>query len=173
MRKIYVPLILFLLVVLEGVSQELLPESVSSSDIIVVSHWVFLFLILVASFFDENNTFYALVFAVIFGLLMDIVYTDILGIYMFAYSATIFIYHQIIKHFQANFIMVFIFTILSMFLVDHIIYLLYTTLAKTSLPWSVYLSYRLIPTILANTVFFVILYPLFKNRLLVWSGREE
>lgn len=173
MRKIYVPLILFFLVVLEGVSQDLLPESISSNDIILVSHWVFIFLILIASFFDENNSFYALVFALIFGLLIDIVYTDLLGIYMFAYTITIFIYQQTIRYFQTNFIMVFLFTILSLFLVDHIIYLLYMVIGKISLPWKVYFFQRMLPTLLANIVFFLILFPIFKNRLLFWSGREE
>lgn len=173
MRKIYIPLILFFLVVMEGVSQELLPDFIASSHTLIVSHWVFIFLILVASFFDDNKSLYSIVFAIIFGLLIDIVYTDVLGVYMFAYTITIFIYHQILRYFQANFIMTFIFTALNLFIVDNTIYLLYTAIGKISITWTDYSFQRLLPTILANMIFFVMLYPIFKKRLLVWSGKEE
>jgi len=172
MRKIYIPLILFFLVVLEGVSQELLPEIIISSKTLIVSHWVFIFLILIASFFDENNSFYSIVFAVIFGLLIDVIYSDILGIYMFSYTIAIFIYHQMLRYFQANFIMTLLLTVISLFLVDNMIYLLYLSIGKISLSWVNYSIYRLIPTILANIIFFIVLYPIFKNRLLVWSGKD-
>ncbi|HLS36587.1 MAG TPA: rod shape-determining protein MreD [Bacillota bacterium] len=172
MRRIFAPLILFLLIVLEGVSQELLPEMIVSSQTLIISHWVFIFLVLVAIFLDDENSFYAIIFAIIFGLLKDIVYTEFLGIYMIAYTITIFIVHQFIKIFQANFFMTLIFTMIGLFIVDNIIYLMYIAVGHITLPWSDYSLYRLLPTILANIIFLIIIYPIFKNRLSSWSGKE-
>lgn len=172
MRKIYVPLILFFLIVLEGVSLELLPESIVSNQFSLVSHWVFIFLLLSAVFLDDNDQYLSVIFAVIFGLLKDIVYTDVLGIYMFAYTLTLIIFRQMMKLFQANFIMILLFSMVSLCIVDYIIYLLYIIVGKVSLVWSDYAIYRLLPTVLANILFLVVVYPLSKNRLIAWSGKD-
>src|SRR5690625_4364597 len=62
MRRIFAPLILFLLIVLEGVSQELLPEMIVSSQTLIIPHWVFIFLVLVAIFFVAVISFYVVIF---------------------------------------------------------------------------------------------------------------
>src|SRR5690625_652483 len=125
MRRIFAPLILFLLIVLEVVSQLLLLEMFVSSQTLIFSYLVFIFFVLVAIFLYDENSFYAIIFAIIFVLLEDIVYKEFLGIYMIAYTITIFIVHQFIKIFQANFFMTLIFTMIGLFIVDNIIYLMY------------------------------------------------
>src|SRR5690625_6724150 len=86
MKRLYLPLILFLFMVLEGVALELLPAKLVMSNSIIVPHWVFIFLAFIAVFFDEENTYYSVLYAVIFGLLIDVVYTGVLGVYMFSYA---------------------------------------------------------------------------------------
>src|SRR5690625_5633125 len=115
MSLIFAPLILFLLIVLEGVSQELLPEMIVSSQTLIISHWVFIFLVLVAIFLDDENSFYAIIFAIIFGLLKDIVYTEFFGIYIIAYTITIFIVYQFIKIFHAKLFLSLLFSLLVLF----------------------------------------------------------
>lgn len=170
MRKLYVPLILFLLVVLEGVALDLLPEVIISGKSIIISHWVFVFLSLVAIFFDYQHTYFAVIYALIFGLLIDIVYTDVIGIYMFTYAAVIYIVHQIKRLFHANFHMTMIIVFIGLFSVDIAIYLLYSVIGKIALSWSDYLIFRLLPTILANLIFAMIIYIIFKDNLPKWSG---
>lgn len=173
MRQIYILFILFFLVVLEGVSQDFLPESIISSDIMIVPHWIFVFLVLVSTFYDENSSYFSVILAIIFGLLIDIVYTDILGVYMIAYTITLFVHQKIARLFQSNFFMTFLFTLISILIADHIIYFLYLTIGKISLSWSDYSLLRLLPTIGANLLFLIIAYPISKNRLLAWSGKDE
>src|SRR5690625_7032993 len=86
MNRIYLPLVLFLVMVLEGVALELLPATVTDGKLLIISHWVLISLVFSAIFFDDEHTSYSVVYAIIFGLLIDIVYIHILGIYMFTYA---------------------------------------------------------------------------------------
>ena len=94
MKRLYLPLILFLFIVLEGVALDLLPVQLLSAQTLIVPHWVFIILIFIVIFYDKEDTYYSIVYAVIFGLLIDIVYTGILGIYMFSYGFGIYIIHE-------------------------------------------------------------------------------
>src|SRR5690625_3362132 len=87
MSRIYLPLILFLLLVLQGVAVDLLPRFLVSGQTFIISHWVFVILIYITIYYDDNLSFNAVVYGVIFGLLIDIVYTNVLGVYMFTYRS--------------------------------------------------------------------------------------
>src|SRR5690625_651119 len=97
MKRLYLPLILFLFMVLEGVALELLPANLVMSNSIIVPHWVFIFLAFIAIFFDEENTYYSILYAVIFGLLIDVVYTGVLGVYMFSYAVSVYVIYGLKK----------------------------------------------------------------------------
>src|SRR5690625_4122041 len=97
MKRLYLPLILFLFIVLEGVALDLLPVQLLSAQTLIVPHWVFIILIFIVIFYDKEDTYYSIVYAVIFGLLIDIVYTGILGIYMFSYGFGIYIIHELTR----------------------------------------------------------------------------
>lgn len=79
MKHLYLPLILFLLLITEGVALEILPSSIVLSDTLIVPHWVFICLIFIAVLYDNENTYYSVLYALIFGILIDIVYTGVLG----------------------------------------------------------------------------------------------
>src|SRR5699024_12267805 len=72
------------------------------SNSIIVPHWVFIFLAFIAVFFDEENTYYSVLYAVIFGLLIDVVYTGDLGVYMFFYAVSAYIIYGLEKMIHAN-----------------------------------------------------------------------
>lgn len=173
MRRVYIPFILFFLVVFEGVALDLLPTMFISSKTLIVSHWVFVFLILVAIFYDDSHTYFSVFYAIIFGLFIDIVYTDLLGIYMFTYTIIVYIVHQLTKLFHANFYITILLTILGLAMVDISIYLLYSVIGKVNILWEEYMLYRLLPTVLANIIFSIFAYFVFKNRLITWSQRNR
>lgn len=144
-----------------------------SGKTIIVSHWVFIFLILVTAFYDESHTYFSVFYAVIFGLLIDLVYTELLGIYMFSYAIVIYIVHQLNKLFQPNLYMMILVAIIGVSLADVTINLLYSVIGRNNLLWGSYAFYRLLPTILANIIFLILFYPIVKNQLIAWRSQQS
>lgn len=168
MKRLYLPLILFLLMVLEGVALELLPAKLVMSNSIMVPHWVFIFLAFIAIFFDEEDTHFSIIYAIIFGLLIDVVYTGVLGVYMFSYAVSVYVICGLKRMIHANIYGSLILGFIGVILADMLINLIYTVVGITDMLWMDYFIYRLLPTVLANLLFLTVLYPLFMKRLLTW-----
>lgn len=172
MKKLFLPLILFLLLIFEGGALEFLPAKIVSGNLYFIPHWVFLFLLLIAIFYDKENTGYAIIYAILFGLLIDIVYTGVLGVYMFSYALVIYFVHELRRVVLTNFYVVTILSIVMMILVELCIYLIYSVIGIADLAWMDYLIYRLFPTVTANIVFLLVFYPLSRKFLTKWSEEQ-
>jgi len=167
-RRLYLPLILFLLLALEGVALDLLPISLLNNESIIISHWVFVFLLYIAIFFDSEQTYYSIIYGAVFGLLIDIVYTDVLGVYMFSYVIGVYMVFILKKLLHTNLIVTILLGIIGISIADILIYIVYAFIGITYLPMKSYLIYRLVPTVLANLIFLIIIYPFTKKRLIRW-----
>ncbi|WP_226036538.1 rod shape-determining protein MreD [Aquibacillus saliphilus] len=168
MQKFYLPLLLLVLLVLEGVALDFLPISLIG-DWIVVPHWLLVLLVLVTIFYDKENTYNSIIHAIIFGLLIDIVYTNVLGVYMFIYAITIYSIHELKKILHTNYFVALLMTIIAVGIADIGIYFIYFFIGAIELFWKEYLMIRLIPTLIANILFFLICYPFVKRKLVKWT----
>src|SRR5690625_4774441 len=118
MRRSIVPIILLIMLATEGVAMELLPSSIKFADIYIIPHWILLFLILTVVLLYPNNTVIPIIYAAIFGLMTDIVYTGILGVYMFVLSIAVYITQLLNRLFQANFLMTLIISSVALFVME-------------------------------------------------------
>jgi rod shape-determining protein MreD len=172
MKKAYLPLILFVLVILEGLAVNLLPQRFVLSEYLIIAHWVLAFLVLIAVYYDEEDTYYSIAYAFIFGLLIDVIYTGILGVYMFSYGAVIYVIHALLKVLHQNFYVYLLSGAVAFVLADCFIYIMYAVIGVTDMVWQDYLLKRSLPTLLANLLFLLLLFPLFKKRVVRW-GEEQ
>lgn len=168
MKHFYLPLILFFLLVLEGVALDLLPTFVVNSHSLIVPHWVFIFLVFIALFYDNEMSYFSTLYGVVFGLLLDIIYTDVLGIYMFSYAIVIYLIYQLKKWVHINFYTTMAIGTIGLILTDLSLYIIYTFVGITDMIWKDYLFYRMLPTVLANIMFLILLYPLISKLLVRW-----
>lgn len=168
MRRIYLPLVLFLILVLEGVALKLLPVSMTQGNLLIIAHWVLISLIFVAIFYENDETNFSLFYAFIFGLLIDIVYTDILGVYMFTYAITVYIIKKLTRLLQSNLLSTLLFGVLGVALADVLIFFIFSVIGITELGWQHYFVYRLLPTIGANILFLLVIYPFMSRKLVDW-----
>ncbi|WP_010651044.1 rod shape-determining protein MreD [Oceanobacillus massiliensis] len=171
-KRFYIPLILFLLTILEGVALELLPPDLVKNNMLIVPHWVLAFLIFVAVFYDRDNTYHSIVYGLIFGLLIDVVYTGVLGVYMFSYALVLYIVHGLTKLLQGNIYVLLLLGMLGVCLSELSIYLIYTSAGLIDMVFENYLMDRLLPTVLLNLVFILLIYPFTAKRLARWE-REQ
>lgn len=172
MSRLYLMIILFVLLAFEGVALDLLPATILESESLIISHWMLIFLIYIALFYDVKSTYHGVIYAAIFGLLVDIVYTDILGVYMFAYFITVYIVFLMGRSLKVNLVGTILLGIVGIVLADALIYFIYYFISITTIPIEDYAYYRLLPTVLANIIFLIILYPIVNKRLLRWQEKE-
>jgi rod shape-determining protein MreD len=165
MKRLFLPLILLLLLVLEGVALDILPSTLIRGDLMITPHWVLMFLVLVAVLHDRENSYYSILYASIFGLLIDVAYTGILGVYMFSYAVVIYLIHGLKNMLHSNIYSVLLLGIIGIIAADLIINVIYYVVGIMESTWMDYMMYRLLPSILANSIFILILYPLLAKRL--------
>lgn len=172
MKRLYIPLILFLLLILEGVALDFLPQ-IMLDTFSVIPHWVFTFLIFIAIFYDKKGFPFSVLYSVIFGLLIDIVYTGVLGVYMFSYVIIMYIVYELKEYLYENLFVTLLISTVSIALVDFSINGIYTIIGIRNVEWMEYFLYRLTPTVLANLVFLLILYPILSKRLKLWGDEQS
>ncbi|UOQ93870.1 rod shape-determining protein MreD [Halobacillus shinanisalinarum] len=169
MRRYIIAGLLLILLVMQGMAMSLLPANLVYSDLLITPHWVFCLVIIIAIFYDRDDTYQAIWYGMIFGLLIDVAYTGVLGVYMATYATIAYILHGVKKMVHANFIAASLLAILSVAMADTMLYIIYSFVQVTTFTWGEYVTLRLLPTVAANMIFFIILYPLVKNRIEQWS----
>lgn len=167
--RILLPILLFIFVVIEGVALKLLPESLLNGQVVIVPHWVFALLVLSVLLFDKNSSFLSIWYAAIFGLLIDIVYTDLLGIYMFSYASGIYVLHELKKHVHENMLTTSILGLFGIWFVDFLIHSIYFVVGQVTVGWGAYLLERLLPTGFGNVIFLMLLYLILAKPLKRWQ----
>lgn len=172
MQRLVFPLILFFLLVSEGIALDLLPSILTSAETLIVPHWIFIFLLFIALFYDTNETVYAIVYGVFFGIFIDIVYTGIIGVYMFVYPFTLYIVQLLKRILQTNLYMTMIIMVVSISILEMLLYFIYSFVGLIDTNMTSFLIHRLIPTVLANLLFLIPLYFMTVKWLMRWS-REQ
>lgn len=156
--KFFLPLIISLSFLFESVFVELLPEAFSTSETILVPHFLLVVIIFTTIY---GNRKHGLIYGFIFGLLFDIVYTEIIGIHLFLLPFVTYIIAGIMKLLQTNIFVVSFVTLIGVTLLELGVYEMNFLIGITSMVFSDFLNIRLLPTIILNSIFIVIAsYPL-------------
>lgn len=172
MKKLLLPCILFFLLVFEGIALDLLPSKLLSTNILLVPHWVLLFLILITLFYDKEDTFYSIIYGILFGLLVDVVYTGVLGVYMFVYPFTLYIVHLLKSFLQTNLVMTLFISSVAIVVTELLLLFIYNMIGIVDVSTAHFFVHRLIPTLLANLIFLLPLYFIATKGLMRWSSEQ-
>src|SRR5699024_6550887 len=114
MKKVILIIALLFLLIFEGVALELLPNNLLNLSVIIAPHWILVFWITLSFLYEEVDPHEFISYAIIFGFLVDIVDTDTLGVYMFAYGLELFTAILLKKILQENILMTIFTTIISL-----------------------------------------------------------
>ncbi|WP_210468786.1 rod shape-determining protein MreD [Sporosarcina sp. 6E9] len=172
MIRSVIPLIAILLFFLEPVFSLYSPIEVGGTLYILVPRFVIVYLVFIAIYYSRQR---AIIYGIVFGLLYDMFYIDIIGLYAFLYPLICFIAAGIIRYVHKHIITVMILTLLLVALLDVLSYTFVSIIALTSIEPEVFISTRLIPTMIANSLFVIMFGWIFKklidNRVLL-KGSE-
>ncbi|KAB7667331.1 rod shape-determining protein MreD [Bacillus sp. B1-b2] len=157
MRKFLVGCLISFMFILESVFLEVLPGSFHENNWIIVPYFLFI-TILFFSIYGSRNI--AIIYGFVFGILFDIVYTEILGIYFFTFPCIIYVCNKIMKAFHNNIFVVSVVSLLGVTSIELIVYQIILVINLTTMDFSSFLHLRLIPTLVLNLVFTIIVaYP--------------
>ena len=103
MKKAFLPIIISLCFLFESIFVELLPAELFKSSRILVPHFLMVTIIFVTIYISPKH---GIMYGFIFGILFDIVYTEIIGIYLFMFPLVAYITSWIMRILQTNIILV-------------------------------------------------------------------
>lgn len=171
MKRIFIPVILLFMLAIEGVAMELLPATIKYASIFMTPHWLLLFLIMLVMYVYPNDSIIPIIYAIIFGLMIDIVYTEVLGVYMFMLAISLYIAQILNRWLQANFLMTLLISMVSLIVIEVGILTIYAAIGLITVSISDFTVYRLLPTVLANLLFIILIYYPGK-RMLLWVNDD-
>lgn len=133
---------------------------------------VFLMCLCFFTFYDRSLK--PLIFAIIFGILYDICYADLFGLYTCLFPIITFL----IQHFISNMMPVNILSMLALFSIvimieEWVVYFLVNTMTVTNINGYAFLKLILFPTILFNAIIVFGLYPILKNQFRKYEKQLE
>lgn len=161
MRKFLLPLLLLLFFILESIFVELMPPKVFGNEYILVPHFLIIAIILLTVYGPKN---YGVLYGLLFGLWFDIVYTEIMGIYLCLFPLVAYICYKLMKVLQTNIVMVTFISILGVAFLELGAYEMNVLINRTGMTFATFSMDRLIPTLILNLIFVILtIYPFKKH----------
>lgn len=160
MNRLIVPAVLFFCFLLESVFADLIEPVWFELEYMVIPRFTLITLILSAVFYDRVKT---ISLGIFFGFLVDLIYTDILGIYLFLFPLMVYLTSKAVKFVEPNILIMLVIATVEIICLEGFLYGLYYLIGSTSIQPDQFVDLRLIPSLLINGVFIVIIfYPLRK-----------
>src|SRR5699024_10701733 len=106
-----------------------------------------------------------IIYGIYVRLLTDLVYLGVLCVYMFIYPMTLYLLHIAIRLLQTNVYMVIIISIFSLFVIEVLLFFVFSIVGTVQLTFYNFFLYRFIPTMIANMIFLLPLYGLTAGKL--------
>ncbi|MFZ2785756.1 MAG: rod shape-determining protein MreD [Trichococcus flocculiformis] len=156
----FIPVVLYVLLILDGFLINAFPGQFVSEEYILVPHLALFGFVLFSYYFPKQPM---QLYAVLFGLLFDSYYSGILGVYAVAFSVIVYFVKKMQKYLTENVFVLALLFILAIVMVDSFVFGFYSLIDITQLDFSAFASERLGPTIVLNIVLFIVFYyPLLK-----------
>jgi rod shape-determining protein MreD len=160
MIRLLIPLVAVVLFYVEPVFGLFSPIEIGGELRFLIPRFLIMFLIFVGVYYSRQR---ALVYAIIFGLLYDLFHIDIIGLYAFLYPVVCLLAIWAVKHIHRHIIVVTVITLLLVAVLETALYGFFTLIGFIGMPFNEFIPTRLVPTMIANSVFLVLLGWVFKS----------
>jgi rod shape-determining protein MreD len=148
-------ILLFLLFLVQGTVMPLVPISYAWGKLQLVPEFTLVTLLMIAFF---GSLSWGLKYAVLFGFLADIIYSSVLGVYAFSVTLTVYLIHGISKWVNMNVAMTVLLVSVGVCIMQIEAYVIYMMIGVTNQEPGFFFRSRLLPTVLLNGVFTLLIY---------------
>ncbi|MGJ7912293.1 rod shape-determining protein MreD [Neobacillus sp. LXY-1] len=158
MKKFLLPLLFLVFFIAESLFVQFLPAKFFGFQRIFAPHFLFIGLVFLTIFVGRKQ---GIIYGAVFGLLYDIVYVEVLGIYFFLFPFICYLVSKVMHVIHANLLTAFLVSLMGMALLEIGVYEMDTLIHITGMDFINFLNLRFYPTLLLNVIFLGILcYPL-------------
>ena len=157
MKKFLLPLLFLFLFILESLFVQFVPADLFGHNRIIAPHFLFTGLLFLTIYVGKKQ---GLVYGAIFGLLFDIVYIEIIGIYLFLYPFICYLVSKIMHIMQTNIVITFLVSLFGIALLEVGVFEMDQLIDVTNIDFMSFINLRFYPTLILNAIFIVIVgYP--------------
>lgn len=163
MKKFILPFIITLAFYSESLFVDFFPEKIFGFTYTFVPRFLIILIVLMAIYYHKNVTY---IYAALFGLLFDIYYTEVIGIYLCLFPVIVYVSLKLAKILHINVLTVILIAIFCVALLEFSVYGSNILIRQTTLPLEEFIGTRLYATLILNFIFVAILYYPFSRFLL-------
>ncbi|CAH0132644.1 Rod shape-determining protein MreD [Peribacillus sp. Bi96] len=158
MKHFILSFIALVFFVFESIFAQLFAGDAFGDDKIVVPHFMMIFVFFLTMYGSRKM---GMLYGAILGLTYDVVYTEILGIYMFLLPFLAYLISKCMKILQNNILIAVLTALFFTAILEVVVFQMNIILSFADMGFGEYMERRLLPTILLNLVFIIIsCYPL-------------
>lgn len=158
MKKFFLPLFFLFLFLLDSLFIQFLPSNLLGQSRILVPRFLFVGLIFLTIFVGRKH---GIIYAAIFGLLFDVVYIEVIGVYLFIFPFICYLAAKVMHVMQANIFIAILVAIVGTALLETGVYEMNYLIHVTNMDFMSFVNLRLYSTLILNTAFIIIFsYPL-------------
>jgi rod shape-determining protein MreD len=169
-RRVLLPVIYVAFFVFESLFVELLPADLFNRDFIFVPRLLMIGILFLAIYGGRTH---GILYGFIFGLLYDVFYTEIIGVYLFLFPLLAYATAKLMRALQTNLLISSLVTLLGVCVLELTVYELNFLIHKTDMPFARFIEIRLYPTSILNLALtLIVAYPL-KRFLEKWSEERR
>ncbi|WP_070120812.1 rod shape-determining protein MreD [Bacillus marinisedimentorum] len=150
MTRAILPFVVLFILIAESIFADNMPPELFGLLYLPVPHFLFITILFIAIFYDPV---YGIYYGMFTGLLYDLVYTDIIGIYMFTFAFFAYITVQLMKFLHASFFVVLLVGLGMVAALEFTVYGMYSLIGITHMLFETFLNNRLYPTLILNALF--------------------
>ncbi|AXH99305.1 rod shape-determining protein MreD [Sporosarcina sp. PTS2304] len=150
MIRFIIPLIAIVLFFLEPIFSLFSPIGINDSLYIFIPRFLIVYLIFIATYYSRKRAF---IYALVLGVLYDMYHIDIIGLYTFLYPLICYVSASIIRQVERRTSTVMLLSLAMIVLLELLSYLFASIIALTSIDFNEFVTSRLIPTVIANSLF--------------------
>lgn len=154
MVRFLIPFVAVLLFLLEPEFAKFSPIHFENYTAYLVPRFLILYLIFISIYYNRKR---AVIYGLIFGLLYDVFYIDIIGLYAVLYPAVCFLAGWSVKFIHQHLLITTVLAVLLVAVMEIILYEFFLLIGLTAMPFDTFFNGRLLPTIGANLLFLLIL----------------
>ncbi|WP_027409459.1 rod shape-determining protein MreD [Anoxybacteroides tepidamans] len=163
MKKLFLPFLAILFFVSESLLVDLWPKNDWYQHYLFAPRFLFIFVIFVTVYVTQAH---GMIYGFILGMLYDVVYTEVLGVYMFSFTLMAYVMAKAMKLFHNHLAVTCFLSMVAIVVLELYVYGIQLLIGKTDMPFDQFYPHRLLPTLLINAIFLLLFsYPL-KQRLL-------
>ncbi|MBM7691920.1 rod shape-determining protein MreD [Peribacillus deserti] len=154
MSRLIIPLSAFFFFMAESTYADLFSGEHFNSSRIFVPHFLFIFILFLTIF---GSTKYGIIYGFIFGFLFDVVYTEILGVYAFLFAFLALVVSRLMKLVHSNIFIAALISTAAIAALEILVYEANGLIKDTGMNFTEFATIRLLPTLLLNFAFIIIL----------------